>query len=151
MCTSKELGQNFIPSLLICYSSQNKLFKFVHQHSGSCQSTALQGLTVLALQSSGFQQCNIPAAHKGEQGYLREEWVPDTLLEKHAEFYRLKELVMHRLHIVNSFTVMEIPNSVWPWELTRSTFKGLSSEFPALAFSYHLSQLCSVHLWRAAA
>lgn len=69
---------------------------------------------------------------------------------KRTEFYRLQELALYRLHIVNSFTVMEIPNAVWPWELTWSPFKGLSSEFPALAFSFHLFQLFWAHLCRPA-
>lgn len=46
---------------------------------------------------------------------------------------------MDRLHIVNSFTLMEIPNAVWPRERIWSPFKGPSSEFPTLPFSYHLS------------
>lgn len=46
---------------------------------------------------------------------------------------------MDRLHTVNSFTLMEIPNAVWPRERIWSPFKGPSSEFPTLAFSYHLS------------
>lgn len=46
---------------------------------------------------------------------------------------------MDRLPTVNSFTLMEIPNAVWPRERIWSPFKGPSSEFPALAFSYHLS------------
>lgn len=79
--------------------------------------------------------------HQGHQPFLE---------EKQAELYRLQELLMDRLHIINSFTLMEIPGAVWPREGTWSLFKGPSSEFPTLAFSYHLSLLFWAELCRAA-
>lgn len=82
--------------LLIYYSSQQKVFKFVYQPGYSAPGSAASR-----------------AACEGKQGYLQER-VPASLLEKHAEFYRLQELATYMLHVINSFTVMEIPNAVWP-------------------------------------
>lgn len=125
-----------------------KVFKFVYWHSDSYQGTALQDLTQHWITRITVLQH--PSDHmKASRDTCRSMHQPHHW--KNTEFYRLQELAMYRLHIVNSFSVMEIPNAVWPWELIWSPFKGLSSEFPALAFSYRLSQLFRVHLCRAAA
>lgn len=147
MCTCKEFSQHFIPPLLIYYSSQQKVFKFVYQHRDSYQGQALQDLIQHWIARITVVQ-HPSHCPKASRDTCRSVYPPHYW--KNAEFYRLQELVMYRLHIVNSFTVMEIPNAVWPWKRIRSPFKGLSSEFPALAFSYCLSQLFWVHLCSAA-
>lgn len=144
-CVHAGNMQKLIVSLLIYHSSQ--------QEGSSIGAPTGQGCITPGWSTAlDCQDCSSAASqvlYKSKGGHLWED-EPAPLLEKHAEFYRLQELVMHRLHTVNSFTVMEIPNAVWPWKLIGSPSKGLSSEFPALAFSYHLSQCFRVHLCKAA-
>lgn len=74
-----------------------------------------QGLlpgTCTALDCQDEGRATSQALCGGRWGYLQERYQPHCW--KNTQFYRLQELVMHRLHIVNSLTVMEIPNTVWP-------------------------------------
>lgn len=148
MCTCKEFSQHFIPPLLILLQFTTESFQICVPAQGLLPGSGTPGPHT-ALDCQDYSRARSQPLYEGKQGYLQER-VPASLLEKHAEFYRLQEVVMYRLHIVNSFTVMEIPNAVWPWKRIWSPFKGLSSEFPALAFSYCLSQFFWVHLCGAA-
>lgn len=109
-----------------CDTAQ-KGFPFVtttgHSRPGSPPAGKFQDGTSRAMPSPRW------AGHQGSQPFLE------------AEHTELQELLLDRLHIVNSFTLVEIPTAVWPREWIWSPFKGPSSEFPALAFSYLLSLL----------